>query len=338
MMQNPKKILIVQTAFIGDVILATSLIESLAAEGYGFVDIIIRKGNETLLDNNPHINKRIIWNKKQNKTANLLKIITHIRKEKYDSIINIQRFGSTGLLTALSGARIKSGFKKNPFSFAFNYKTEHEIDLNSNKHEIDRNHLLIKHLVRSEKPLKPKLYPTENDYKFIADYILKPFIVIAPGSVWFTKQIPINQWINLLKSIPENLNIVFIGSENDINIAKKIILDSGNKNCINLCGQLSFMQSAALMEKAERCIVNDSAPLHIASAMNAKTTAVFCSTVPEFGFGPLADDSKIVEIKEPIPCRPCGLHGKNNCPLGHFDCGNKIKISEIINTLGKEYN
>ena len=94
------------------------------------------------------------------------------------------------------------------------------------------------------------------------------------------------------------------------------------------------MESAALMQKAKRCLVNDSAPLHIASAMNAPTTAIFCSTVPEFGFGPLAKDSIVVESQKKLECRPCGLHGKNACPESHFDCGFKININDIINSFG----
>jgi heptosyltransferase-2 len=66
--------------------------------------------------------------------------------------------------------------------------------------------------------------------------------------------------------------------------------------------------------------VNDSAPLHFASAVNAPVTAVFCSTVPAFGFGPLSDVSFVVETDIPLSCRPCGLHGYKACPLGHFNC------------------
>jgi heptosyltransferase-2 len=53
-------------------------------------------------------------------------------------------------------------------------------------------------------------------------------------------------------------------------------------------------------------------PLHIASAMNAAVTAVFCSTVPQFGFGPLSEKSFVAEIKYKLYCRPCGLHGYAN--------------------------
>ena len=67
--------------------------------------------------------------------------------------------------------------------------------------------------------------------------------------------------------------------------------------------------------------VNDSAPLHFASAMNAPVTAFFCSTSPKFGFTPLSDISIILETKSNLSCRPCGIHGKKECPEGHFKCG-----------------
>jgi heptosyltransferase-2 len=80
------------------------------------------------------------------------------------------------------------------------------------------------------------------------------------------------------------------------------------------------------MSKAVRNYVNDSGPLHLASAMNAPVTAFFCSTVPSFGFGPLSDDSEIKETTEKLDCRPCGIHGFKTCPKGHFKCGKGIEI------------
>ena len=79
--------------------------------------------------------------------------------------------------------------------------------------------------------------------------------------------------------------------------------------------------------------VNDSAPMHLASSVNAKTTAIFCSTVPEFGFGPLSDLSQVVEIKEKLKCRPCGLHGKKACPEGHFKCGFEIETKALTTAI-----
>ena len=74
---------------------------------------------------------------------------------------------------------------------------------------------------------------------------------------------------------------------------------------------------------------NDSAPMHFASAMNAPVTAIYCSTVPEFGFGPLSDNSTIIETGEKLECRPCGLHGRKKCPKQHFKCS-EINIDTIL--------
>ena len=142
---HPHKILIIQTAYIGDVILATSIIENIAKVfPNAKINFLLRKGNESILKNNPHIENLLIWDKKNNKYFNLIKIIKNIRATKYDILINIQRFASTGLISALSNAKNIIGFKKNPFSFTFTKRIEHTISNVSNKHEIERNHLLIK--------------------------------------------------------------------------------------------------------------------------------------------------------------------------------------------------
>ena len=107
---------------------------------------------------------------------------------------------------------------------------------------------------------------------------------------------------------------------------ERIKVNSGNDQVENLAGKLTLTESAELIKNARMNYVNDSAPLHMASAMNAPVTAYFCSTVPEFGFGPLSEHSVIVETNEKLSCRPCGLHGHKQCPQGHFNCGNQISI------------
>ena len=122
------------------------------------------------------------------------------------------------------------------------------------------------------------------------------------------------------------MNIYLLGGPDDIEQCEEIKQSAKNRTVVNLCDKLSFLESAALMQTAKMNHVNDSAPLHIASAMNAPVTAYFCSTVPAFGFGPLGKNARIVEVKEKLSCRPCGLHGKKECPEGHFNCGFKIEV------------
>lgn len=324
-----KKILIVQTAFIGDVILATPLIEKLHqfypdAE----IDFLIRKGNEGLLSNHPFINDLIIWNKKQNKIKNLFDLIKQINNHKYDLLVNVHRFSSSGLIAFLSGAKIKAGFNKNPFSFCFDVRVKHQIG--NNVHEVTRNLSLIEKFTDNSF-VKPVLYPSANDYEMVKAYAfqdekLREYITIAPSSVWYTKQWPAHQWEKLIKKKGSTIPVYLLGSPDDVEICERIVKQASQTNVTNLAGKLSFLQSAALIKNAAMNFVNDSAPMHIASAMNAPVTAIYCSTVPAFGFGPLSDRSTILQINYDLPCRPCGLHGFKACPKGHFKCAEDIII------------
>jgi heptosyltransferase-2 len=268
----------------------------------------------------------LIWDKSGQKYKNLFRLIRNVRNQKYDLVINLQRFANSGLLTVLSGAKETIGFDKNPLSWGFSKKIKHKIQ--EGVHEVQRNNALIE--VFTDNALqRPVLYPSQSDFEKVAQYQVKPYICLAPASVWFTKQFPKEKWIELINFLAFDGHIYLLGAPNDQALCTEIITSSASTSAISLCGQINLLQSAALMKNADMNYVNDSAPMHLASAMNAKTTAIFCSTVPEFGFGPLADGARIVEITEKLDCRPCGLHGFKECPKGHFNCGNQIKIEGL---------
>ena len=325
-----QRILIIQTAFIGDVVLATGVLEKLH-QYYptAQIDFMVRKGNESLFSNHPFLNKVLIWNKKESKYKHLFQLLKTIKANKYDTVINLQRYAATGFLTAFSKAKITIGFDKNPFSFLFTQKITHTFSGNEGKvlHEIERNHLLIQSLTDAE-AAKPRLYPSTADFEFVKQYQTGKYICIAPASVWFTKQFPMEKWISFINELPADYTIYLIGGSTDDALCNKIV--EANHAVISLAGKLNFLQSAALQKGATMNYVNDSAPMHFASSVNAPVTAVYCSTITGFGYGPLSDKSFVVEVKEPLPCRPCGLHGKKACPLGHFDCAYKITNEQLL--------
>jgi heptosyltransferase-2 len=197
-------------------------------------------------------------------------------------------------------------------------------------HEVQRNQLLIRDLT-GDQPAKPKLYPTPADEEKVKPYKTTNYITVSPASVWFTKQYPKEKWVDFLQSVPPEYTVYLLGAPSDRELCQYIVEGTGRG--VNLSGQLSFLQSAALMRAAKMNYVNDSAPMHFASAVNAPVTAVYCSTIPGFGFGPLSDESFIVEIKEPLDCRPCGLHGYKACPKSHFNCAKKIEATQLLQTL-----
>ena len=326
-----QKILIVQTAFIGDVILASALLESLHQTfPEAKIDFVLRKGNEGLFKEHPFLNTIYIWNKKESKLKNLFKLVQDIRKEEYTYIINLQRFFSSGFITALSRGKQKIGFDKNPLSWLFTTKIKHEIG--NGGHEVWRNQKLIE-AFSVQHPVNPKLYPSTQDFDKVLQYKTDDYICVAPASVWFTKQFPVAKWIEFINQVPEKYKVYILGSSSDQKLTMEIRNSVNRGGMESLCGKLSFLESAALMKNAVMNYVNDSAPLHIASAMNAPVAALFCSTVPEFGFGPLSDASHVIQLTEKLTCRPCGLHGKRKCPEGHFKCGYGIDINAMLSLL-----
>lgn len=319
-------ILVIQTAFIGDAILASSLLETLHAQfPNAKLSILVRKGNESIYSGHPYIQEVLVWNKKEQKLKNLFSLLRSIRKNNYDCVINCHRFASSGLLTAFSGARHSAGYKQNPFSFLFNKTVSHRVT--EGKHEVERYYELINDFV-TEPLQEPKLYPSASDFEFVKPFQRTPYICIAPASVWYTKQWPKEKWIELIDVLPADVSISLLGAAGDKNLCDEIIQKSKHVSINNLAGQLTLLQSAALLQKAIMNYVNDSAPLHLATCMEAPVTAIFCSTVPEFGFGPRGKNARIAQVKE-LSCRPCGLHGHKACPLKHFDCAYKINVSSI---------
>jgi len=328
-----KRILVIQTASIGDVVLATPVVEKLK-DFYpeAKIDFLVKNGIESLLTSHPKIKRVLVWDKSSEKYKHLNQLITVIKERNYDAVVNLQRFASSGLVTAFSGADISLGFRKNPFSIFFTKSVKHKISVDPSKseHETDRNLSVIDSITDGSRNYPLKLYPSQTDFAKVSQYKTKKYICLAPTSLWFTKQYPPEKWVEFLSEVDKDLMVYFLGSAKDSEACGNIIRESGHTNSLNLSGKLSFLESAALMKDAFMNFVNDSAPQHFASAMNAPVTSIFCSTVPAFGFGPLSDNSLVIETDENLDCKPCGLHGFNSCPKKHYKCALTIKKEKLL--------
>jgi len=308
-----KKILFIQTAFIGDAILGTAVPEALQPSS-SEVHVLVRKGNEVFYENNPHVKKVWIWDKKR-KWTSWWSLLQEIRCERVDTVYLAQRFFTMGMFALLSGSKEKVGYRSGIWSWFFSRKIAHR--WGNGVHEVDR----LMDLISSSSRVLPKLYLQKEDEQKVSVWAQRPFVTISPSSVWATKQAPVKVWEQVLHK-HKGQPIYVLGGPGDQVFLENLMREWPDAQVQILAGELSLMQSAALMKKAEMNYVNDSGPLHLCTATNAPVTAFFCSTVPAFGFGPLSDVSVVLENNEHLPCRPCGMHGLKTCPKGHFACGN----------------
>ena len=328
-MLKHSKVLLIQTAFLGDAVLATALLEKIRNESPETeIHILVRKGNESLFKAYPYSNLHRVWTyDKSRKWSSWLELRHDLSLVHFDAVYVIQRFFGMGLLSLSIGANRVVGFDKNPMSLFFTERVKHE--WGTGIHEVERNTALVKSWL-GEKVFKPCLRAPKID--LATEMQKKEYICISPGSVWETKRLPIRIWIEFIQLLPENQVVVLMGSPGEIELSNQIAdaFHGSNRVVLNETGKHPLLASAYIFQQSKMSFVNDSGPMHICSAENVPTVAVYCSTIPSFGFGPLADWNRIVETKHVLDCRPCGDHGKKNCPLGHYACGEGIEAKSLL--------
>jgi heptosyltransferase-2 len=193
----------------------------------------------------------------------------------------------------------------------------------------------------TKEQIRPRLYPSDADRRAI-DLLLRrngasdaPVVALAPGSAWGTKRWP--YYVDLARRLSEDFRIAVIGSAPDRATAAEIASAVPNGNVIDGTRDLSLLASAELIGRAQAIVTNDSAPQHLASAMGTPTLTIFGPTVPEFGFGPLAE-RRVTGGHDQLSCRPCHRHGPQRCPLGHWRCMRELSTDYISSLLTEVLN
>src|SRR5207249_12088960 len=158
------------------------------------------------------------------------------------------------------------------------------------------------------------------------------FVALAPGSIWGSKRWP--YYRELAERLAASVGILVVGGPEDAGLAAEIteaVARSGGQ-AVSGCGRLSVRQAAEAIRRAVVLVTNDSAPLHLAQAVDTPTVAIFGSTVPAFGFGPRGPRDVVVELVG-LSCRPCSAHGPPVCPLGHHRCMRDIDVERVLAAL-----
>lgn len=334
-----KKILVIQTAFPGDAILTLPMIQKLNEEDSdAIIDVLCIPQTKIFFENSDCVQSVIVYDKREKDKSliNFIKLIRKIKKNKYDLIVSPHRSLRSTLLTYFSSAKQTISFDKSAFSFLYK-KT---IIYNETHHEVQRNLSLIEYEVNDWNENLPIITINERVQEriknLISEKLLKNYVVVAPGSVWETKKYPIEYFSKVIDYLLiNNYQIVLIGSEQDKNNINHLL--NKNKNVVTFMGELNFIESIEVIKHSKLLICNDSAPTHMGMVANVPTLTIYCSTVPEFGFYPYNGISQTVSLS--IDCKPCGIHGHNKCPKGHYNCAILLEpeiVIEKINDMLKQ--
>ncbi len=334
---NKKKILIIQTAFLGDVILALPMVQTLKKLlPDAMIDFLCIPGTEGVLANHPDINKVIPYDKKGgDKLDKFIEVLSEIREEEYDIVICPHRYTRSALLTYYSESKVRIGFAENSLAFLLTNKIKYIKD----KHEIYRNLELVKAIPgleydESKVTLKPCLYPSDEDVKTVNRLVNKSnLITFAPCSKWFTKQLTMDRSAEIARKLMfDGYNVVLIGGAEDMNYCTELEGRIKDDSLNNLCGKTTPLQSYLVIARSKAIITVDSAAQHLGAASDTPIILIYGSTNMSFGFYPLTSRYAIIE-NDKIECRPCTDHGRDKCPLEHFRCIEDLSANEISKSV-----
>ncbi len=334
------RILIIHTAFIGDIVLTTPLIKKLR-ETYkdSYITYVTTPLGGQILKNNPNLNEIIIYDKKGEHKGirGVIELGKRLRYSNYNMVITPHRYLRSSVLTWLTRSPVRIGYDIAVGSFMYTKK----INYDKSKHEVEK---LLGFVDESNKRYEIELYPSEEDKENINIFWKennlenKKIVCIAPGSKWFTKQWPVENFNSVIKELKkyEDIRIIIVGGKEE----KSLEIDT--ENIIDMRGETSLLELAEIFSRSSLVITNDSSPIHIASAfINTKIFAIFGPTIKEFGFFPWSKNSKIFQV-DGLKCRPCGIHGGKTCPEKHFKCMKETLpenvAKEVIEYLGCDKN
>jgi len=308
---------VVQTAFLGDVVLTTPLLAALAAR-HGPVDIVTTPAAAPLLETHPAVRRVIPYDKRGAGRGwpGIRALAARLRREGYERAYLPHRSLRTAALAWLARIPVRIGFHDG-WRLLYTEARRRPAD----GHEIDR---LLALAGAAAATYAPGLRPTPEDERAAADLLARggiqgPFLALAPGSIWGSKRWP--YYDQLAVRLAARGAVVAVGGPEDASLGEAIVGAVGRSGgrAVNACGKLTLRQSAALIARAAVLVTNDSAPLHLATAAGTPVVAVFGPTIPEFGFGPVGPHDVSLGVAN-LACRPCSPHGPPRCPLGHHRC------------------
>ncbi|WP_200763505.1 putative lipopolysaccharide heptosyltransferase III [Nitrosophilus alvini] len=310
------KILLIKFRNIGDVLLMTPLIKNLKLIfPNSTIDIVINKESETILKNNVNINKLFLYDRSLIKKQNLLNKIKfeiefarNIIRNRYDLIINLTEGDRGTIISLLTKAKKKFGYlPKNKLLKALSpynrYKTHFE-----QIHAVERDLSFLEFLDKKPIEKRIEIYFSKQDLEKTKKF-KKNFIVLHPVAKWQYKFWEIDRFAKIIDYLIENnQKVIITGSPNpkELAIIDEIISIAKHKP-VNLAGQLTLKETAALYSKAKLFIGLDTAPMHMAAAVDIPVITLFGLSDPVV-WGPWENSLQTSCYKDIRKTQYCGKH------------------------------
>lgn len=335
------KVLVMQTAFIGDAVLTLPMIQEIfRVYNSPAIDVLCIPASAEIFSSSPCVRNTLIYDKRgtDKGVAGFVKLTARLRKEKYDIIFSPHRSFRTSLLVLFSGVRNTTGFSTASLPFVYKNVVRYEKD----HHEVRRDLELAGVSTDGESwrilpVIETSAEKKQNVSRFLDQFPgYTKFAAVAPGSVWATKKFPRDRYLQVIKYLTAGgYTVILTGGRSDEAECREIAAEAGGApSVISAAGMFSITETVELYRHCAIVVSNDSAPTHFAMCAGVPALTIYCSTVPAFGFYPYSSNSMWLSYDD-LKCKPCGIHGHNECPIGTFECAYKLEMQNIYTAIDR---
>ncbi len=345
MIAAPERILIFHTAFIGDILLMLPMVQILRRQfPKSSITVVTRPDVAELVRAHPAVTDVVPYDKKgkHSGVGGLLTLARQLRERRFDLAVVPHRSLRSALVVFMGQIPRRVGFSNSAGALLFTDRVKYH----AGDHEIDRDIRLLQPVVGFTPGRElPALGIPDADVRAAASilsaaeqrhpgFTRRPVIALAPGSVWSTKRWPAASYGELAgKLARDGCSVILLGAARDRDLCEEVIQTAAHDDAIlNAAGTTSLTGTGELLRRSRVLVSNDSAPVHIALGVGTPVIALFGPTVPAIGFAPVGPHDRLVEVAG-LPCRPCNIHGGNECPIGSFECMRGISVVRVLSAV-----
>lgn len=335
---EPRRILVIRLSAIGDIIMSSALMPALR-QAYPSAHLawMTDAAHAELLSGHPGLDQLILWPRQhwrqlrqQRRWRQLFRelrgLAAELRRQRFDLVLDIQGLLKSAVWAWLSGGTTRIGLGSREGSQWLMTKT---LDRRTTARRIGGEYLKLAHALGLAPDgfamdIRPSLEARQQAQDMLARHgVSGPFAVLCPFTTrpqkhWFEER-----WAELARSLAEQrgFRVLLLGGPSDTAAARRIA--AAAPGCVDLAGQTSLMQCAALIAQSRLLVGVDTGLTHLGIAMRTPTLALFGSTRPYLDTG--CAYGKV--LYNPLPCSPCKRHP--SCD-GRFDCMRAHTVDIIL--------
>ncbi len=333
------RILVIKMSAIGDIVLATPSLRALRERfPKAHITLLVGREGRELMHRCPYINELIVFDRQRDGTVpGLLKLGKKFRQAQLDIVVDFQNNRMSHWLGWLSQAPQRYGYAGRRWSRMLTHRVLHP---KAPMPPVEHQFQLLKLLGIEGASVRLELWPGPLDEVKAGELLAgswaaetQHLVVLHPGThpKWISKRWPVERYARLVDWLAENANarVVITGSSDDRSLADEIYRLSNVKPILAV-GMTSLNELAALIKQARVFVSGDTAPLHLAAAVETPVVALFGSTDPNRHLPP---SPAVRLLRKQLPCSPCYRGTCYRKGAGYMECMKLISVEETAEAV-----